>query len=113
VSYLRLAEGKGRPGKEDFIFGNTDGSPRSPTVVSVNWRETVLKLGLPDAPFHAWRHCHASYLIDAGLDPVEIARRLGHSSATITLRTYSHAFRTRVKDEKAALAINDLLRVAK
>jgi integrase len=40
---------------------------------------------------------------------VTIARRLGHSSPTITLQTYAHLFRK--DDSKAAAAINAALGV--
>jgi integrase len=39
---------------------------------------------------HSFRHYHASVLVAAGVDPVRVAARLGHSDPTITLRRYSH-----------------------
>ena len=62
---------------------------------------------MPDITFHALRHTHASQLIDAGVDIVTIAKRLGHSSPNITLKVYAHLFRQ--KDDKAAAAINEAL----
>jgi integrase len=52
-------------------------------------------------------HTHASQLFDAGVDPVTISKRLGHSKPDITLRVYAHLFRQ--DDRKAAKAINDAL----
>jgi integrase len=49
----------------------------------------------------------ASQLIDAGVDVVTIAKRLGHASANITLKIYAPLFRSR--DGKAADAINAAL----
>ena len=60
--------------------------------------------GFPDVTLHALRHTHASQLIDAGLDVVTIARRLGHASPNVTLAVYAHLFRQR--DDKAAAAVN-------
>ena len=40
--------------------------------------------------FHDFRHSHASYLISNGGTIVSVAKRLGHSSITQTLDTYSH-----------------------
>ena len=57
--------------------------------------------------FHGLRHTHASQLIDAGLDVVTIAKRLGHASPAITLNVYAHLFRK--DDRKAADAINAAL----
>jgi integrase len=39
---------------------------------------------------HDLRHFYASGLIRAGCDVVTVQRALGHSSAVITLTTYSH-----------------------
>ena len=40
--------------------------------------------------FHALRHTHASILLSQGVQLLTISRRLGHSDANITLKTYSH-----------------------
>ncbi|AOP54496.1 tyrosine-type recombinase/integrase [Brevibacterium aurantiacum] len=39
---------------------------------------------------HSFRHYHASVLVAAGVDPIKIAQRLGHTDTTITLNRYSH-----------------------
>jgi hypothetical protein len=50
--------------------------------------------GLGDGiSFHGFRHGFASMLIvELRLDPVNVARQLGHADPAITLRTYSHEF---------------------
>ena len=40
--------------------------------------------------FHALRHTHASILLSQGVQLLTISKRLGHSDANITLKTYSH-----------------------
>ena len=40
--------------------------------------------------FHALRHTHASILLSKGVQLLTISKRLGHSDANITLKTYSH-----------------------
>ncbi|MCR5092806.1 MAG: site-specific integrase [Lachnospiraceae bacterium] len=47
---------------------------------------------LPRIRLHDCRHTAASIMIAAGLDPVAVAHRLGHSDPTTTLRIYSHSF---------------------
>ena len=64
-------------------------------------------MGMPEITFHSLRHCHASQLIDAGVDIVTISKRLGHASPDVTLRVYAHLFRR--DDGKAAAAINATL----
>ncbi|MGL5230718.1 MAG: tyrosine-type recombinase/integrase [Cetobacterium sp.] len=41
---------------------------------------------------HDLRHSHASLLIHLGVNPLTIARRLGHEKVKTTLNTYSHLF---------------------
>jgi integrase len=104
---LRLKLGIGRLADDGFIFANPlTGGPPSPQSLSVQWIATARSIGMSDVTFHALRHTHASMLIAAGLDVVQIARRLGHSSPTITLNTYSHMFK---KTDTAAEAINAAL----
>ena len=48
--------------------------------------------GLKHIRIHDFRHSHASVLINAGVNPLDVAHRLGHSSTVQTLKTYSHLF---------------------
>ena len=48
--------------------------------------------GVKQIRVHDLRHSHASTLINLGANPVLVAERLGHESADITLRIYSHLF---------------------
>jgi integrase len=42
--------------------------------------------------FHALRHTCAALLIDRGVNPLEIMRRLGHADIKVTLNTYGHLY---------------------
>jgi integrase len=111
LTEARLSRGLGRPGPDDLVFPQKDRmSPQAPETMSAGWIAMIKERGLPKVPFHSFRHTHASYLIDAGIDPVEVSRRLGHSSPAITMKVYSHAFRTVRKDERAAAAIAAVFR---
>jgi len=99
----RLMMGVGKLDNDALVFPRWDGSPQWPNAVSALWATTARELGL-SVSFHALRHTHASQLIDAGVDVVTIASRLGHSSPAITLQVYAHLFRK--DDTKAAAAIN-------
>ena len=46
--------------------------------------------GLARIRFHDLRHSHATHLLAAGVHPKIAQERLGHSSVSITLDTYSH-----------------------
>jgi integrase len=102
----RLVLGQGKLADADLVFPAWDGSPQNPDAFGSLWIKLATKLGL-GVSFHGLRHTHASQLIDAGVDVVTIARRLGHSSPAITLNVYAHLFRK--DDGKAAAAINAAL----
>lgn len=71
--------------------------------------EPGLRESLTDVPyitFHDLRHTHASMLIAAGVDPVDVSRRLGHESVAFTMRTYAHFFeRQRRRASKSLSAL--------
>jgi integrase len=102
----RLMLGQGKLTGEDLVFPAWDGSPQPPNAFGAAWNKLTKRLGIV-VSFHGLRHTHASQLIDHGVDVVTIARRLGHSSAAITLQVYAHLFRK--DDGKAAAAINAAL----
>jgi integrase len=66
----------------------------------------VKRLGLPPIRWHSWRHVHASQLLAAGIDIVQVSRRLGHANAGITLSVYSHVVR---QDDRAVADAIDAL----
>jgi integrase len=103
---LRVKLGLGRLADDAFVFANLDGSPHRPASMTNQWRETARAIGMPDITWHSFRHSHASMLISAGMDVVQIARRLGHSSPNVTLGTYAHLYK---KTDTAAAVINAAL----
>lgn len=89
-----------RQQKTGLVFTNETGGQLA-TAAPGHYFKEYLKLvnntlpseqRLPHIRIHDTRHTSASLLIAAGLDPVTVARRLGHSDATTTLRIYAHAF---------------------
>ena len=90
-----MALGLGRPDGDTLLFGELNGSPWRPDQLSWLWRSACKSLRLPMVSFHTLRHAHASALIAAKLDIVQISRRLGHQDPTVTLRTYAHLFQAR------------------
>ena len=58
-------------------------------MLARSWRIVRNQVGIGNR-LHDLRHFYASGLIRAGCDVVTVQRALGHSSAAITLTTYSH-----------------------
>lgn len=53
--------------------------------------ERGIKLsGVRKITVHCTRHSHASMLIQMGISPMDIAKRLGHGKVTTTIETYCH-----------------------
>ena len=102
----RVLLGQGKLGDNDLVFPALDGSPQNPNYFSTAWGRLAQELKLA-VSFHELRHTHASQLIDANVDVMTIAHRLGHSSPAVTLQVYAHLFRK--DDSKAAEAINAAL----
>lgn len=66
------------------------------------------KAGIEVTPHHL-RHLQASLLIQASIPLTEIAARLGHKNASVTMSTYAHWLRE--DDSESADAIPDVTRV--
>jgi len=79
------------PLKDDgLVFSDLEGKPLLPNTVTHAWIKLVRRIGLKGIRLHDARHSHASLMLKAGIHPKIVQERLGHSSVTITLDTYSH-----------------------
>ena len=77
-------------GNGSFVFCHSGGGPIDPTWVSRSFRRFADRAGLEGLRFHDLRHTHASLLLTEGVHPKVVSERLGHSSISITVDTYSH-----------------------
>lgn len=79
-------------GKHDLVFTNAMGG----IMDTSNFTSRVFKRLLKEAgldenfKFHDLRHTHATLLLLAGVNAKIVQERLGHSTITMTLDTYSH-----------------------
>ena len=74
----------------DLVFCKVDGTPLHPERFSREFTRRVTRLGLPMIRLHDLRHGWATMALAAGVHPKVVQERLGHSSISITLDTYSH-----------------------
>ena len=108
---------KGKRNIEDCpVFMQEDGTPMSLCTPrrtmqrAINCYNESRKEGQPKLPLirlHDLRHTTASILISSKLDPPSVASRLGHADPSVTMRIYSHAFKSR--DHLASMAIQESL----
>jgi integrase len=73
-----------------FVCAREDGLPLQPQTLTHDWGRKIAKTNLPKLRFHDLRHAHASHLLASGVHPKIAQERLGHSSISVTLDTYSH-----------------------
>lgn len=73
-----------------------------PSVLRANRLTPVAALP-SDLRFHALRHTYASLCVAAGIQPLALARFMGHSKVTTTLGVYAHLFEDDFGDAMTAL----------
>jgi integrase len=76
------------------------------TLSEERFRALVKKAGVRVITPHGLRHTCATMLLAAGEPPIDVAGRLGHRDATVTLTVYAHALpqnQRRTADRVAAL----------
>jgi integrase len=81
------------------VFCDTQGGwLRISNVHRNNFKPALMRAGVPAVSLYALRHTCATLLLLAGKNPKVVSERLGHSSVTLTLDTYSHVLPTMQKD---------------
>lgn len=91
---------QGQPSEGSLIFPGRDGRLWRDEAYN-RWQQTAWKpaaerAGVKGAVLYDLRHTYASWLIDQGRSPAEVAGQLGHSVAQC-LATYTHVFEDRRK----------------
>jgi integrase len=81
----------GRSGA-DLVFGRTKTDPFIPSTLRYQARSVWEKAGLTPISPHEARHSAASYLIEAGLNDLELTATIGHSDPRTTKAIYGHLF---------------------
>ena len=74
----------------DKVFSNTFDKYIDARALRKRLENHLTLAGCPRLTFHAFRHTHASILLNAGLGYKDIQIRLGHSKISMTMDIYSH-----------------------
>lgn len=72
-----------------LVFCNL-GQPIRPDTITRAWPILAARVGVRVIRLHDARHTHASLMLKQGIHPKIVQERLGHSTISITLDTYSH-----------------------
>lgn len=89
------------------VFTREDGEPWHPDYISRLFDQAVRESGLPRIPLKGLRHTSATVGLEAGVPAKVVQERLGHSSISITMDTYSHV--TEGMDREAAERIAKMM----
>lgn len=73
-----------------IFIGLRGGFLATTNIYRDSFKPLLEKAGLPLVSLHALRHTCATMLLAANVNPKIVSERLGHSSITITMDTYSH-----------------------
>jgi integrase len=99
----KLAAGAGYD-DGDRVFASENGSEIHPDRASKMFQAKVKNSSLPRIRLHDLRHTHATLALQVGVHPKVVSERLGHSSITLTLDTYSHAIPAMQEDAAEKVA---------
>jgi integrase len=90
------------PGREPGpLFTTGDGNyVRRSNFVCKGWARLLERAEVPYRKFHTTRHTHASRLLAAGVDPTEVAKRIGDKIETL-MRVNAHWIPTESRDTAA------------
>lgn len=91
----------------ELVIAKNDGTPLRARSLENHWYKLLEESGLPRIRFHDLRHTHASMMAAAGVSAKAVSDRLGHSTVSFTLDTYTHLYRDQ-QDEAAARLQNVL-----
>lgn len=85
----------------DLVIAKNDGTPLRARSLNNHWYKLLKQSVLPRIRFHDLRHTHASMMAAAGVSAKAVSDRLGHSTVSFTLDTYTYLYRDQ-QDEAAA-----------
>jgi integrase len=91
----------------DLVFTEPDGGMIAPQKVTDTFREAVRDAPVPVVRFHDIRHAHATWMLQAGVNPKVVSTRLGHASVQTTLDIYAEVLPA--MDEDAAARFESLV----
>lgn len=83
-----------------LVFTSPNGQPIHASNFSRRYFRPLMRAaGISDSvTFHAFRHTHATRLLEHGVNVKLIQQRLGHSNITTTLDIYSHVTQNMARD---------------
>lgn len=92
------------PMDDELVFHRNGEPIHIRKIIENHFKPTLKRAGLPQTiRFYDLRHTHATLLLRADEHPKKVAERLGHSTITLTMDTYSHVTPTMQRETAAKL----------
>lgn len=76
---------------EGYVFCQENGLPYEPRTYMDVFQRCVKRAAIPRANFHCLRHTYATRALEQGMDVATLAKLMGHSDPSVTLKKYAHA----------------------
>lgn len=80
----------GQPGDHAPVFEQRDGGELNPESLSLTFGRLVERAGVSALTISGLRHTHAAMAFRAGVNPLVVSKRLGHSTSSTTHDMYAH-----------------------
>ncbi|MFW5790441.1 MAG: tyrosine-type recombinase/integrase [Bacillota bacterium] len=94
----KLLYGPDYNNKYDLVFCKANGEILYPNTATKRFNLIAEKANIENIRLHDLRHTHATLMLEAGVHPKVVQERLGHSTITTTLDTYSHVIPSMQKE---------------
>ena len=98
---LILGNPRFRKNEDGIIFQNYNGHYLTPSIIRDTIQNYHQAAGVEYKGLHAFRHTHATLLLEAGVSEIYVAKRLGHKDTKELSRTYGHITNKIQSDELA------------
>jgi integrase len=79
----------------------------NPDSIRQIFRKLIKEFDMPKIKFHDLRRSNITMLIDAGVAPTVVAKRVGHKDVAVTLNTYTDVYQERLVESSEV--IEDIL----
>lgn len=91
VELLRAHRDESRePDPTTPVFQKRGGGEVNPESLSATFRRVVDSAGVSRITINGLRHTHAALAFNAGINPLVVSKRLGHSTSSTTQQLYGH-----------------------
>lgn len=87
----------------EWVVPSNKGGYMNPDSIRQIFRKLIKEFDMPKIKFHDLRKTHITMLIDAGVPPTVVAKRVGHKNIAVTLNSYTDVYQERLVESSNAI----------